>query len=541
VKEYKVKFDQSVKRRNQQQSMKRALAARAKHDPNGLAPPGVVSSPPKKIPRIESKPEIVPSNNGQNGSSNPGAGAGGSGKGTGTSTGSTTVNSQPPEYPQKTKVEPVVSSVVKPNNMNANVVPSSSTVQVKKPTTTTAPAPAPAPAPPVKQNALSTTPKPNKPGPGRPSMKRQRASQSSSSAADDDDETGAFFLKHQNAALSSELQQLRYQFSLLEKERDFRRTQCQDASQVLQSLEATWTAMEVALQLGQQPSGADAEDADTTVSAIHSSSESYTIRSFFCLTHHHQEPEVIISTPLSDETPRSTGTGESVELIGALLDSLAAIAKEPQPIDGDTEEEHLRDISRAADSVSKRATALQRWIWGLLRKVTEEDESGKHPILKLAKLEAKMSALKSQVRDFQTKVAELAKCRDNAVDSERKVRRGLYRLNAGRMKLDEVMEAIETEDKDGSSALMILEENPPAAALPVAATDEDGETIDSAQVAVLRKQVRDLEEISSSREKQIDDVRTLGLCFITVCGLNLTIFFRYKAYERKRGKFEADY
>lgn len=207
------------------------------------------------------------------------------------------------------------------------------------------------------------------------------------------------------------------------------------------------------------------------------------------------------------------------------MDSLASIAKEPKPIEGDTEEEHLRDISRAADSVSKRATALQRWIWGLLRKVTEEDESGKHPLLKLAKLEAKMSALKSQVRDFQTKLAELAKCRDDAVDSERKVRRGLYRLNAGRMKLDEVMEAIETEDKDGSGALMILEENPPAAAVPVAATDEDGETIDSAQVAVLRKQVRDLEEISSSRDKQIGDVRTLGLCFVTVCGFDLTIFF----------------
>lgn len=246
------------------------------------------------------------------------------------------------------------------------------------------------------------------------------------------------------------------------------------------------------------------------------------------------------SMHLSEETPRSTGTGESVELIGALLDSLAAIAKEPKAIDGDIEERHLRDISKTADSVSKRATALQRWIWGLLRKVTAEDESGKHPVLKLAKLEAKMSALKSQVRNFQTKLAEIAKCRDDAVESERKVRRGLYRLNAGRMKMDEVMAAIETEDKDGSAALMVMEENPPAAAVQTQVTSEDGEAVDTVQVAQMRKQVRDLEEISASREKQIDDVRNLGLSLISVYGLNLTIFFRRKAYKRKRREFKAN-
>lgn len=83
-------------------------------------------------------------------------------------------------------------------------------------------------------------------------MKRQRMSQA---AVEDNEEkeNSSFFLKHQNAALASELKQLTYQFNLLEKERNFRRNQCNEANQALHSLEATWTAMEVALQLGQQP------------------------------------------------------------------------------------------------------------------------------------------------------------------------------------------------------------------------------------------------------------------------------------------------
>lgn len=218
------------------------------------------------------------------------------------------------------------------------------------------------------------------------------------------------------------------------------------------------------------------------------------------------EKELERTTTVADDTPRSTGTGESVELIGALLDSLARLGKESLPVDGSDDEIQLIDIHQTADSVSKRATALQRWIWGLLRKITSEDDSGKHPLLKLAKLEAKLSALKAQVQNFQIQITELAKCRDDAVESERRVRRGLYRLNAGRMKLEEVLKAIETDGRDGSDALMAMEEN---VLVPAAEShaEEDDDVVDSSQIAQLRKQIRDLEEISSSREKQIAEVR----------------------------------
>jgi E3 ubiquitin-protein ligase BRE1 len=335
------------------------------------------------------------------------------------------------------------------------------------------------------------------------SMKRQRPNPAASDFDGDDDDDGAdksaFFLKHQNAALASELQQLRYQLKLLERERDFRRNQCQDACQLLHSLEATWNAMEVALQLGQQPQ----EEREEVSTIFPKSSVPFSLTDDLTYL---GKMELERHNTVTDDTPRSTGTGESVELIGALLDSLARIGKESLPVDGSDDQIQLRDIHQTADSVSKRATALQRWIWGLLRKITSEDNSGKHPLLKLAKLEAKLSALKAQVQNFQIQITELAKCRDDAVESERRVRRGLYRLNAGRMKLDEVLKAIETDGRDGSDALMAMEENTP---LPAAEShpEEDDDVVDSSQIAQLRKQIRDLEEISSSREKQIAEVR----------------------------------
>lgn len=86
----------------------------------------------------------------------------------------------------------------------------------------------------------------------RTSMKRQRSS-AALAAEEEEGDSSAFYLKHQNKALASELKGLQYQLGLLEKERDFRRKQCQEASSALEALQNTWTQMEVALQLGTPP------------------------------------------------------------------------------------------------------------------------------------------------------------------------------------------------------------------------------------------------------------------------------------------------
>jgi hypothetical protein len=101
---------------------------------------------------------------------------------------------------------------------------------------------------------VTSTPRPSPQGTpreGRSSLKRQRPAEEE----EEENESSGFYLKHQNRALASELKGLQYQLRLLEKERDVRRQQCQEASQALQALESTWTQMEVALQLGMPPEG----------------------------------------------------------------------------------------------------------------------------------------------------------------------------------------------------------------------------------------------------------------------------------------------
>jgi hypothetical protein len=450
--------------------MKRALAARAKHDPNGLATQGgdpipgqvISSSPlqhPMKIPKIQSNQleflssldeiKVMPND---------------------------TANSEP---------------CVSLNNLSDQVKTVDITEAIHKGKSDSVP-----PSPNLASDDVSVNSSKGK------SVKRQRGTPLGLSEDNEDEaDKSAFFLKHQNAALAAELYQLRHKVKTLEEERDFRRSQCYNACQALHSLEATWNAMEVALQLGNKP-------LDDVVSYI------CFLLSFhiFILIAISCAKDSDASTFMSTNAPASTGTGESVELIGALLDSLAAIGKDFDLASPEIGETHQFDLQRTANSVSKRATALQRWIWGLLRKITAEDSSGKHPLLKLAKLEAKLTAVKSQIRDFQNQIAELAKSRDEAIESEMRVRRSLYRLSTGRLKLKEIMDSIESGGTDGLKDLFAIEEKT-VLQEPVSNITNDFEA-DKSEISDFRKKIRDLEEIAAAREKQIADVGKFMQIFV---------------------------
>lgn len=204
-----------------------------------------------------------------------------------------------------------------------------------------------------------------------------------------------------------------------------------------------------------------------------------------------------------------------MELVGVLLDSLASLGKVPETVsdnnlmDSDTRNE-LRDMKRTASAISQRAATLQKWIWTLLRRVNSPETHG--AVIHAASLMGQVAALKGQCRELEARVAELATTRDEAINSDRRVRRGLYRLASGRMKLEEVLKAVEDDDKDGNAAMFAMEiaeevsSNERAAATTVAG-DEKGEVVDEVHVVQLKKQLQDLEEIASSRESQIEQVR----------------------------------
>lgn len=178
-------------------------------------------------------------------------------------------------------------------------------------------------------------------------------------------------------------------------------------------------------------------------------------------------------------------------------------------------ETQLRDMKQAASMISQRSTVLQKWLWTLLRRVNSSERY--ESLVERAELEGQVATLKSQCRDLEARITELANTRDEAVASDRRVRRGLYRLAAGRMKLDEVLKAVEDDDKDGAAAIMAMEvaneasnEQPVSSSTAIDAVGgdpEEGEVVDGAQVVSLKKQLQDLQEIANSRESQIEQVR----------------------------------
>lgn len=179
---------------------------------------------------------------------------------------------------------------------------------------------------------------------------------------EDDSSASAFYLKHQNRALASELRSVKYQLSHLERERDYRRSQCSEALQSINSVSSMWRQLESSMGKG--------------------------------------EPSSSLSCPSTggsaEMTPPSTGLGTSAEMIGAFLHSLeklgdASRSKVRAEIDMgeekksivnaedkmDVDEEDLdesqkevsNDLSQLSENFAGRVAVLQSWIWSLLKKV----------------------------------------------------------------------------------------------------------------------------------------------------------------------------
>ena len=300
-------------------------------------------------------------------------------------------------------------------------------------------------------------------------MKRPRPSISSQpkvpypTPSDDENDASqqtSFFLKHQNRALASELKALQYQLSLLDTERTYRRQQCLTANQALNALQATWTQMETEL-------------------------------------HQHQP----LSAPLSlveadagslvpQDAPMSTGSGPRVELIGALFDALSSLATKAPPARTNREEEtsngedgeisaalgsvptavadmehsekkQLDDLSTISWNILQRANTLEGWIRSLLEKAAGENNgsAGDRDMpyrvsdsVSQRDLVKELGALRGQCSEYKVQIAELAKARDEIAKSERKVRRSIYRLSTGRVKIEQVLKDMEKSDEDGGLA-----------------------------------------------------------------------------------------
>lgn len=352
-------------------------------------------------------------------------------------------------------------------------------------------------------------------------------------SSDDDDEKSeqekkdAFYLRHQNQALASELRQYKRLIDRLEGERDYRRNKCKEARKGVESLAEVWMEIEA------------------SVATVLASSESTSSQ--------WSRIKEEVNAEVLGKGPGSTGVKGDVETVSSLLSAIARLAQTPSLLksedsaepseakreDGDDDEVPAEEPGAdVALALSRRAEALRSALVNVLRSALdgatsargpkkEDDEDGP---LHAASLHRCIASMENRCGELNVRIEELVKSRDEVAAGERRVRRGLYRLASGRMKVAEVLEVIEKEDglslfeefaeeeaksvvAPVSSALAVAPGSVPSHSDTAAGESNggssaaDGEAaVETADVLLMKKRLQDLEEIADSREKRISEL-----------------------------------
>lgn len=355
------------------------------------------------------------------------------------------------------------------------------------------------PSPPIVVSASATIRTPRSPKSAKhTSTKRPREANGSTSRPQQNeetpvDETSAFYLKHQNRALSTELKGWQQQCRELTAERDQRRRSCWRAVQALQSLQATWTTLETAL--GQSQPGMSPMSLKRTETSAPPSSAPLMGRK--------NEDEVEMEDPAL-----------AIEWTGALHEALHNLAFPKKDSKTESESstgnvgEDPHDVGALAANVASRASCLQDWLWKVL-------QTKRVPTEHLERISNDTDDMESECERWKHQASELARARDYWRSQERRFRRNLYRLEAGIVTLPQVMNSLERQD-DGdddvaqeeaeiraSVQLEKAEKAPP----PEEKTGDEKGNVSSVVVDKMQQQIQQLENEKKRREETITEVR----------------------------------
>lgn len=196
------------------------------------------------------------------------------------------------------------------------------------------------------------------------------------------------------------------------------------------------------------------------------------------------------------------------------------------------EKRRLKEMEEFTIDISSRAAILRDGVLGLVRTVTSRGESGvssHSPSVPL--LKEQIARLESELNVNESKLEEMANSRNEAVASERRVRRGLYRLASGRLTMEDVLKAVEKEDNgvsfmetlamidgmnnknvlsspDGTTAVVSSEGamSSPAFSAAVAGGSKDSPAVNGEELAQLKKSLQEIQVVSETRNKKIMDV-----------------------------------
>lgn len=208
------------------------------------------------------------------------------------------------------------------------------------------------------------------------------------------------------------------------------------------------------------------------------------------------------------------------------------------------EKRRLKEMEDFASDIASRAAILRDGVLGLLRTVAQgassnsknaNDASSTVPALK-----EQIATLESELQSTESKLEEMANARNEASSSERRVRRGLHRIAAGRGTVEEVLEAVEDEDDNGvsfeekmqkidglsspngttgASAVISSSDgvggamSSPAfsAAVGSGGSKDSPTAMNGVEVAQLKKDLQEVQVRAESRDKKIAEVSALNM------------------------------
>jgi len=361
------------------------------------------------------------------------------------------------------------------------------------------------------------------------------------------EESSAFFLKHQNKALASELYQYRHMIGLLSKERDKRRQECRKISNCLKELVGVWDMLEGELctSLGRS---------ERLIVADHTS-----------------------SMELPQDIPASTGNGTHVEGTQQIIQSILSLISRPKhshikdngreiPNEGGTEDVEMNDVmmsptksttadadadtdadkvidcqremnemeelSKSATAFSMRCQVLHKLILEYVRNASSSVKADTESVAAKADMEIQLHSFRGKLQDLEVQMQELAKARDEANERERRVRRGVYRVATGRLDIGEVLKAVEKDSTSTLDEISELEQDilgtaaqqQIASVLDVGAPvvgekandmeDDnavdrvvlDGKVLTSADVQLMKKKMDDLMHVTETKDKRLAEL-----------------------------------
>lgn len=369
--------------------------------------------------------------------------------------------------------------------------------------------------------------------------------------------SSCFFLQNQNRALASELYSYKRSIVYLEKERKFRRRSCTEIGRALCKMGTLWIEAEVVIVECLKVFGNRQPE---FISSLKSQ---------------------VVNLNHTSFVP-STGTGLDVEATEFIIDSMKNLAYSskllnsptsssiddyisPKKVDArgkkcdevtmnskikqgeDMEDSFLLLLSKIINSFSQRSTTFQKLILQLVRSLvtsfptfSSNDNIYRCKLLldeifRSAELKKEIYFLRAKCSELESKLYELTKARDDASDSERIVRRGLYRIASGRMKIEEVLKAVEkvgfssrddntklqerllsysdvVVPSDGSKTLLL--DSNTADILNTSYTQHsesstitlNGVKMGARDVILMKKKLEDLEEILKFRETMIAEM-----------------------------------